>query len=60
MRAGGIAILITAKGTLDGANASFRKLLAKKAVLLGAVRLPIEAFQGMAGTKVSSDCLELQ
>ena len=30
MRAGGIAILITAKGTLDGANASFRKLLDKK------------------------------
>ena len=51
MRAGGIAILITVKWTLDGKNTSFRKLLAKKAVLLGAVRLPIEAFQGMAGTK---------
>ena len=60
MRAGGIAILITAKGTLDGKNTSFRKLLAKKAVLLGAVRLPIEAFQGMAGTKVTSDILVLQ
>lgn len=40
VRPGGIVAVITTKGTLDKSNATFRKYLAERAELIGAVRLP--------------------
>ena len=60
VRPGGIVAVITSTGTMDKKDESFRKYLAARADLLGAVRLPDSAFKDMAGTKVSSDVLFLQ
>lgn len=51
---------VTSKGTLDKANPSFRKYLAQRAELLGAIRLPNNAFKDNAGTEVTSDIIFLQ
>lgn len=59
VRPGGIVAFVTSKGTLDKKDTSFRKLLAEKADLLGAVRLPNNAFKS-AGTEVTSDIIILQ
>ena len=56
---GGIVAFVTSKGTLDKKDPSFRKLLAERADLLGAVRLPNNAFKS-AGTEVTSDIIFLQ
>lgn len=60
VRSGGIIAFLTSKGTLDKKNPSFRKYLAKRADLLGAIRLPNNAFLSSAGTNVTSDILFLQ
>ena len=60
VRPGGIVAFITSKGTLDKPNNSVREYLAKRANLLGAVRLPNNAFLKNAGTEVTSDILFLQ
>lgn len=60
LRGGGIAALITSKGTLDKANPTVRRLLAQKADLLGAIRLPNDAFSANAGTEVTTDILFFQ
>ena len=60
VRAGGIIAFVTSKGTLDKANPQFRKYLAQRAELLGAVRLPNNAFKDNAGTEVTSDIIFLQ
>ncbi len=60
IRPGGIAALVTSKGTLDKANPAVRKYLAERAELLGAIRLPNTAFRDSAGTDVTSDILFLQ
>lgn len=60
VRPGGIAALITTKGTMDKSNSAVRKMIAKKAELIGAVRLPDTAFKHNAGTEVTSDILFLQ
>ncbi len=60
IRPGGIVAFITSKGTLDKPNGSVREYLAKRANLLGAVRLPNNAFLKNAGTEVTSDILFLQ
>ena len=60
VRPGGIVAVITTKGTLDKSNATFRKYLAERAELIGAVRLPNMAFKENAGTEVTSDILFLQ
>ena len=60
VRPGGIVAFITSKGTLDKPNASVREYLAERADLLGAVRLPNNAFLRNAGTEVTSDILFLQ
>ena len=60
LRAGGVAALITTKGTLDKKNSSVRKYLAERANLIGAVRLPNNAFKGNAGTEVTADILFFQ
>lgn len=59
LRPGGIAALITSKGTLDKADSRCRKYLAKRADLIGAVRLPDNAFKN-AGTDVTTDIIFLQ
>ncbi len=60
VRPGGIAALITSKGTLDKQNSSVRKYLAQHAELVGAIRLPNNAFKANAGTEVTSDILFLK
>ena len=60
VKEGGIIAFITSKGTLDKKDESFRRQLAEKADLVGAVRLPNTAFKANAGTEVTSDILFLQ
>ncbi len=60
VRPGGIIAFITSKWTLDKTNPSVREYLAKRAELLGAVRLPNNAFKANAGTEVTSDIIFLQ
>ncbi|MGM9623835.1 MAG: LPD25 domain-containing protein, partial [Butyricicoccus porcorum] len=57
---GGIVAMLTSKGTLDKADPKARRLLAEKADLLGAIRLPNNAFKANAGTRVTADILFLQ
>ncbi len=60
VRAGGVVAFITSKGTMDKENPKVRKYLAERAELLGAIRLPNNAFQANAGTSVTSDILFFQ
>ena len=60
LRSGGVAALITTKGTMDKASPEVRKYLAERAELLGAIRLPNNAFKANAGTEVSADILFFQ
>jgi len=60
VRAGGIVVFITSKGTLDKKNPSIRKYIAQRADLLGAIRLPDNTFKANAGTEVTSDIIILQ
>lgn len=60
VRPGGIVAFISSKGTLDKQDSTVREYLAQKADLLGAVRLPNNAFAKNAGTEVTSDILFLQ
>lgn len=60
VRPGGIVAFITSKGTLDKQNPAVRKYLAQRAELVGAVRLPNDAFKANAGTEVTSDIIFLQ
>ncbi|MCM1435636.1 MAG: YodL domain-containing protein [Ruminococcus flavefaciens] len=60
VRPGGVVAFITSKGTLDKQNDSVRKYIAERADLIGAVRLPNNAFKSLAGTEVTSDILFLQ
>ena len=60
VRPGGIIAFVTSKGTLDKANSSVRRYLAQRADLLGAIRLPNNAFLANAGTQVTTDILFLQ
>lgn len=60
VRPGGIVAFITSKGTMDKENSAVRKYLAQRADLIGAIRLPNDAFKRNAGTEVTSDILFLQ
>lgn len=60
VRPGGIVAFVTSKGTMDKQNSQVRKMLAEKAELLGAIRLPNNTFKAAAGTDVTSDILFLQ
>jgi N12 class adenine-specific DNA methylase len=60
VRPGGVVAFITSKGTMDKANGKVREALAQKADLLGAVRLPNNAFKANAGTDVTADILFFQ
>ena len=60
VRPGGVIAFITSKGTLDKENSDVRRYIAQRAELLGAVRLPDNAFKSEAGTEVTSDIVFLQ
>ena len=60
VRPGGVVAFVTSRFTMDAKDSSTRKYLAQRADLLGAVRLPNNAFKANAGTEVVSDILFLQ
>ncbi len=60
VRPGGVVAFVTSSGTMDKANPSVRKYLSQRAELLGAIRLPNNAFRANAGTDVVADILFLQ
>ena len=60
VRPGGIVAFITSRYTLDSKDTAVRKYLAQRAELLGAIRLPNNAFKANAGTDVVSDIIFLQ
>ncbi len=60
VRPGGIIAFVTSKGTMDKKNPEVRRYLAQRAELLGAIRLPNNAFSKNAGTEVTSDIIFLQ
>src|SRR6266699_3730817 len=60
VRPGGLLALITSRFTMDKQDATIRTVLAEKADLVAAVRLPNTAFKGNAGTEVTTDILFLQ
>lgn len=60
VRPGGILAFITSKGTMDKQSPAVRKYLAQRAELLGAIRLPNNAFKENAGTEVTSDLIFLK
>lgn len=60
VRPGGVIAVVTAKGTMDKENPEMRKYIAQRAELLGAIRLPNDAFKKNAGTEVTSDILFFQ
>ena len=60
VRPGGIVAFVTSLGTMDKKNPTVRKYIAQRADLLGAIRLPNNAFLANAGTGVVADILFLQ
>ena len=60
VRPGGVIAIVTSSYTMDKRTASARKYIAQRAELLGAIRLPNNAFKAAAGTEVVSDILFLQ
>ena len=60
VRPGGIVAFVTSRYTMDSKNPDARKYLAQRAELLGAIRLPNNAFRANAGTDVVSDIIFLQ
>ena len=60
VRPGGVIAVVTSSYTMDKRSASARKYLAQRSELLGAIRLPNNAFKSAAGTEVVSDILFLQ
>ena len=60
VRPGGVVAFVTSSGTMDKANPAVRKYLSQRAELLGAIRLPNNAFRANAGTDVVADILFLQ
>ena len=60
IRPGGVVAVVTSSGTMDKQNPAVRQYLANRAELLGAIRLPNNAFQRNANTGVVSDILFFQ
>ena len=60
VRPGGIVAFVTSRYTMDSKNSDARRYLAQRAELLGAIRLPNNAFKANAGTEVVSDIIFLQ
>ena len=60
VRPGGVVAVVTSNGTMDKQNPAVRQYIANRAELLGAIRLPNNAFQRNANTSVVSDILFFQ
>ena len=60
VRPGGVVAVVTSSGTMDKQNPAVRQYIANRAELLGAIRLPNNAFQRNANTNVVSDILFFQ
>ena len=60
VRPGGVVAFVTSRYTMDSKNSDARRYMAQRAELLGAIRLPNDAFKKNAGTEVVSDILFLQ
>ncbi|MEE0486457.1 MAG: N-domain protein, SNF2 family, partial [Faecalibacterium sp.] len=60
VRPGGIVAFVTSRYTMDSKDSTARKYMAERADLLGAIRLPNNAFKANAGTDVVSDIIFLQ
>lgn len=60
VRPGGVVAFITSSGTMDKRNSKVRQYIAQRADLVGAIRLPNNAFLKNAGTEVTADILFLQ
>ena len=60
VRPGGIVAFVTSRYTMDSKDSTARKHMAERADLLGAIRLPNNAFRANAGTEVVSDIIFLQ
>ena len=60
VRPGGVVAFVTSRYTMDAKDSTVRRYLAQRAELLGAIRLPNNAFRANAGTDVVSDILFMQ
>ena len=60
VRPGGVVAFVTSRYTMDSKDSTVRRYLAQRAELLGAIRLPNDAFKKNAGTEVVSDIIFLQ
>ena len=60
MRPGGVVAFVTSRYTMDKQSPEVRRYIAERAELLGAIRLPNNAFKANAGTEVVSDILFFQ
>ena len=60
LRPGGVLAFVTSRFTMDSKDSTVRKYLSQRADLLGAIRLPNDAFRANAGTDVVSDIIFLQ
>ena len=60
IRPGGVIAFVTSRFTMDSKDSTARKYMAERADLLGAIRLPNNAFRANAGTEVVSDIIFLQ
>lgn len=60
IRPGGVILFVTSKGTFDKVDGALREYLAQQADLLGAIRLPNDAFKQNANTEVTTDIVMLR
>jgi N12 class adenine-specific DNA methylase len=60
VRPGGLVMFITSRGTMDKLDSTLRELLSVKSELIGAIRLPNDAFKKNAGTEVTTDIVMLR
>ncbi|MGN6553859.1 MAG: hypothetical protein ACTHLW_09070, partial [Verrucomicrobiota bacterium] len=60
IRPGGLVMFITSRGTMDKLNSTLREMLSASTELLGAIRLPNDAFKRNAGTEVTTDIVMLR
>ncbi len=60
VRPGGLVMFITSRGTMDKLDSTLRELLSTRTELLGAIRLPNDAFKRNAGTEVTTDVVMLR
>jgi len=60
VRPGGLVMFITSRGTMDKHDSTLRELLSVRTELLGAMRLPNDAFKRNAGTEVTTDIVMLR